>query len=170
MKLLSNWGFSWAGWRQGQHGEYWVVAQIFMILSFVLLPIYQPLGLHLPFQLLYLILPSVILLESIAALFLVKGLVDLGHSLTPLPYPKVDGELVQTGIYGIVRHPLYSGLIFAALSWAILQISGSHLLGAIAFFLFFNAKASREENWLMEKYSDYADYRQRVKKLIPWIY
>lgn len=170
MKLLSDWGFTWEGWRQGQRGEYWVVTQFLLLLAFVLLPIYQPSGLHLPFYALYIALPITFILEFAAALLVVRGLSDLGQSLTPLPYPRQDGELVQSGVYGVVRHPIYSGIILAALGWAILQVSVLHLLGAIALFLFFNAKAGQEENWLSEKYPDYAEYRQHVKKLIPWIY
>jgi protein-S-isoprenylcysteine O-methyltransferase Ste14 len=96
--------------------------------------------------------------------------VDLGRSLTPLPYPREDGQLVQSGVYSIVRHPLYSGLIFAALSWAVFQFSLSHLVGAVILFIFFDAKARREEAWLSEKYQEYPNYQERVKKLIPGLY
>jgi protein-S-isoprenylcysteine O-methyltransferase Ste14 len=169
MKLLTDWGFAGQAWR-GNRGEYWVIAQALLLLGFALLPIYQPPGFRVPFQLLYLTLPTTLILVSTAIVFMVRGLRDLGHSLTPLPYPKADGELVQTGVYGIVRHPLYSGLILAALGWAILQLSWLHLLGAIGLFLFFNAKSTLEETWLIEKHADYTAYSQQVKKLIPWIY
>jgi protein-S-isoprenylcysteine O-methyltransferase Ste14 len=169
MKLWSDWGFSRAGWRNSQRGEYWVVAQAVLMTGFVLLPVYRPVEL----------LPSVWLYSSWAiagvlgmgaiALF-IKGILDLGNSLTPLPYPREDGQLVQSGVYAIVRHPLYSGVILAALGWTIFQFSLSHLIGTLTFILFFDAKAAREENWLMQKYPDYADYRQKVKKLIPWVY
>jgi len=168
MKLLTDWGLTWQAWR-GNRGEYWVMTQALLLLSFALLPVDQP-PVKVPFQLLYLTLPITLILEAMAIVFIVRGLRDLGHSLTPLPYHRADGELVQTGMYGIIRHPLYSGLILAALGWAILQLSWLHLLGAIALFLFFNAKSTREEIWLTEKYSDYAPYSQQVKKLIPWIY
>jgi protein-S-isoprenylcysteine O-methyltransferase Ste14 len=99
-----------------------------------------------------------------------KGLLDLGQNLTPLPYPKEDGQLVQSGIYSIVRHPLYTGLIALALSWSVFQVSLSHLLATAIVFTFFDAKSRREEAWLTQKYSDYAEYQQQVKKLIPGLY
>jgi protein-S-isoprenylcysteine O-methyltransferase Ste14 len=99
-----------------------------------------------------------------------KGLTDLGQSLTPLPYPRNDGQLVESGVYGLVRHPVYSGVIFVAIAWALYQQSLSHSLGALALFIFFAAKAKREELWLTEKYPNYAGYQQRVRKLIPWLY
>ena len=171
MKLLTDWGFSWKGWRQGSRGEYWVVAQAALVLGFALLPVYRLPDFKLPIWLgLYGVLPSVTILAGFALVFFLKGFWDLGHSLTPLPYPRTDGELVQSGVYGTVRHPIYSGLILGSLGWALYQLSVTHLVGAIALFVFFNAKASREEIWLTEKYPDYPEYCQRVKKLIPGIY
>jgi protein-S-isoprenylcysteine O-methyltransferase Ste14 len=107
---------------------------------------------------------------SLAVILMGKGLLDLGKSLTPLPYPRDDGQLVQSGVYGWVRHPIYGGLILGILGWAIAHASLSHLAAALLFWVFFDAKSAREETWLLEKYPDYADYRQRVKKLLPWIY
>lgn len=94
----------------------------------------------------------------------------MGQNLTPLPYPREDGQLVKSGVYSIVRHPLYSGLIFAAFSWVVFQLSLSHLIGAAILCAFFDAKARREEAWLSEKYPEYSDYQQKVKKLIPGVY
>jgi protein-S-isoprenylcysteine O-methyltransferase Ste14 len=99
-----------------------------------------------------------------------KGLLDLGTSLTPLPHPREDGHLVQSGIYGVVRHPVYSGVVFVAIAWAIYQVSLSHLIAALLLGIFFDAKASQEERWLVQIYPGYEEYRQRVKKLLPWIY
>jgi protein-S-isoprenylcysteine O-methyltransferase Ste14 len=105
-----------------------------------------------------------------ALVLLGKGLVDLGHSLTPLPYPRDDGELVQTGVYGIVRHSLYGGIILGTFALSLWQFSLSHLAITLVLLLVLNAKAGKEEAWLQERYPAYADYRQRVKKLIPWVY
>ena len=44
---------------------------------------------------------------------------NLGRSLTPLPYPKKDAELVTTGLFGYVRHPIYFGVILLAFGWSI---------------------------------------------------
>jgi protein-S-isoprenylcysteine O-methyltransferase Ste14 len=170
MKLLTDWGFSWAGWRDGQRGEYWVVAQGILLFALLFVPVYRPVKLSLPIFWQYAIWAIALFIAGLAIGLLGKGLLDLGTNLTPLPHPKDDGQLVQTGVYGLVRHPIYSGLTLAVLSWAIFQVSLSHLLAAIVLFAFFNAKASREEQWLVQKYSDYANYREHVKKLIPWIY
>jgi len=171
MQLLRNWGFTRQGWRSGERGEYWVLLQGALLIGLVVLPIYRPVGWSIDSPaLLYLLWGFTAVLAVGAALLILKGLLDLGRNLTPLPYPKDEGQLVRSGVYGIVRHPLYSGLIFAALSWAVFQLSLSHLIGAAVLFIFLDAKARREEAWLTQKYPEYSDYQQQVKKLIPGLY
>ncbi|MEB3831699.1 methyltransferase family protein [Phormidium sp. CCY1219] len=169
-RLLTKWGLNEMSWR-GDRGEYWFLAQAVLIVAFVLLPAYRPPGLNLPSAIAEYALWGVAGAIALVALILIgKGLLDLGGNLTPLPYPTENGELVQTGIYGIVRHPLYGGLILGAIAWSLVQLSLSHLLGVALLFAFLDAKSRREEVWLSEKYPEYFDYRQRVKKLIPLIY
>ena len=171
MKILTDWGFTREGWRNNSRGEYLVLLQGALVAGFTILPVYQLPGLKIESsQLLYLswIVASILSLSGL--ILFITGLINLGKNLTPLPYPREDGELVKTGIYGIVRHPLYSGLISSALAWTIFKFSLSHLIATAILLIFFDVKASREESWLVEKYPDYSDYRQQVKKLIPGIY
>jgi len=171
MKLLTDWGFTREGWRNNSRGEYLVLLQGALLGGFAILPVYQLPGFKIQStQLIYLTWIVAIILGLGALILIIKGLIDLGKNLTPLPYPIENGELIQTGIYSIVRHPLYSGLILASLGWTIFQMSISHLIASAVLLVFFDIKANREETWLIEKYPDYSEYRQRVKKLIPGIY
>jgi len=171
MKILTDWGFTREGWRNNSHGEYLVLLQGALLAGFAILPVYRLPGFTIKSTQLLNFTWIIASILSLSALILIaKGLIDLGKNLTPLPYPIEDGELVQTGIYGIVRHPLYSGLIFAALAWAMFQFSLSHLIATVILLIFFDIKANREETWLSEKYPDYSEYREQVKKLIPGIY
>jgi protein-S-isoprenylcysteine O-methyltransferase Ste14 len=168
---MSEWGFTRQGWRNGERGEYLVLLQGILLVGFILLPVYRPLELSSDLAAQLYLRWGVAAIFAIMALgLIVKGLLDLGRNLTPLPYPKDNGELVQSGAYSIVRHPLYSGIIFAALSWVVFQFSLSHLIATAVLFAFFNAKASREETWLSQRYPEYPDYQQRVKRLIPGVY
>jgi protein-S-isoprenylcysteine O-methyltransferase Ste14 len=98
------------------------------------------------------------------------GVLRLGSNLTPLPYPKSDATLVETGPYALVRHPIYSGLILAAFGWALFVHGWLTLSYAIVLLIFFDVKSRIEERWLSEKFTGYAKYRKRIRKLIPWVY
>ncbi len=170
MNLLSQWGFTADSWK-GRRGEYWVLAQLLLLVAFGLVPAYPSDGwggVSMGVQ--YGLRGVAAAIALFALVLLGKGLFDLGHSLTPLPYPRDDGELVQTGVYGIVRHSLYSGLTLGTFALSLWWFSLSHLAVSLVLLVVLNAKASQEEVWLQARYPAYADYRQRVKKLIPWVY
>jgi len=168
MGLLKDWGFTSSSW-QGQRGEYWVLAQIMLILGFPLLPNWSLIALPQP-PLLYGVWGGSLAIGIVGIFLFFTGLFALGNNLTPLPHPRSNGELVQTDVYGLVRHPVYSGVIFVAIAWALYQWSLWHAIGAVVFLFFFDAKARQEETWLIQKHPEYVEYRQRVKKLIPWVY
>jgi protein-S-isoprenylcysteine O-methyltransferase Ste14 len=101
----------------------------------------------------------------------VGGLRSLGgDNLTALPHPTETARFVERGPYKIVRHPIYSGLILGAWGWGLYQHSWLVLAYAAALAVLFDLKTRREERWLLERFSEYAQYRERVKKLLPWIY
>ncbi|HEY4632974.1 MAG TPA: isoprenylcysteine carboxylmethyltransferase family protein [Candidatus Limnocylindrales bacterium] len=100
----------------------------------------------------------------------VRGFLDLGPNLTPLPRPRVGTRLVEDGAYGLVRHPIYGGLIIGATGWGLLTASPASLAGAAILFAFFDAKSRREEMWLREAVDGYAGYSRQRRRLIPFVY
>jgi protein-S-isoprenylcysteine O-methyltransferase Ste14 len=102
--------------------------------------------------------------------FIVLGSIGLGRNLSPFPKPKDNSTLVKSGIFSIVRHPIYSGFIFLAFGWSLIWGSVAAFVAALVLWIFFDLKARREERWLEAKFSDYTAYKQRVKKLIPFVY
>ena len=100
----------------------------------------------------------------------VRGLLDLGSSLTPLPRPRDGATLVDSGAYGWCRHPIYGGLVLAAVGWGLLAASPLAVGLGLLLLGFFDLKSRREEQWLMERYPDYPAYRARTKRLIPYLY
>jgi protein-S-isoprenylcysteine O-methyltransferase Ste14 len=147
-----------------ERGLSWVVIQVVLLGTIVLIP--PDLLPRLPelFWIIGLVVGGAgFLVVGFGALF-------LGTNLTIFPYPKEDGKLTQRGVYGLVRHPMYSGVLLCALGWSLLRTSLPSLICSLVLGIFFDRKATREEAWLAAKYPDYADYRRRVRKLIPWLY
>lgn len=95
---------------------------------------------------------------------------NLGRSLTPLPYPKKDAELVTTGLFRYVRHPIYCGVILVAIGWSLYTQGTLTLAYTLVLGVFLDIKSRQEEIWLCQKFADYAQYRQTTRKLIPYIY
>jgi protein-S-isoprenylcysteine O-methyltransferase Ste14 len=157
-------------WWKGARGEWLVVIQVVLIGLVFLGPRTVSGWPAWPFPFLQacMILGSMFMVGGGVLFF--AGLVRLGPGLTPLPYPKDGAELVQTGPFALVRHPIYSGGLMLALGWALL-IQGWLTLGyVVVLFAFLDVKSRREERWLAERFPTYASYQQRVRKLIPFIY
>ena len=106
----------------------------------------------------------------LACLMIVIAAINLGKNLTPLPCPRDGAQLVHTGLYGFVRHPMYFGVLLAALAWFCIFPGVYVLAYIICLFLLFDLKARREEVWLVERFPEYTEYQTRVKRLIPGIY
>ena len=97
------------------------------------------------------------------------GIRDLGAALTPLPHPREGATLVESGIYGRVRHPIYGGLLLGGLGWGLVTASILALVLVVALFAFFSAKARREEAWLITRFPAYPAYRLRTRMFIPFV-
>jgi protein-S-isoprenylcysteine O-methyltransferase Ste14 len=95
---------------------------------------------------------------------------DLRANLTPLPHPRDGATLIHGGVYALVRHPIYGGLIIAAAGWGLLIASFAALVLAALLFAFFDVKSRREEAWLEDRFADYPAYRHRTHRLIPFLY
>jgi protein-S-isoprenylcysteine O-methyltransferase Ste14 len=83
---------------------------------------------------------------------------------------KENHELIRTGPYAIVRHPIYSGFLLALTGTviAIGEIRAILALVIVAIGLHFKSKT--EERFMSEKFSEqYATYSREVKSLIPYI-
>ena len=104
------------------------------------------------------------------AALLARGLIDLGDNLTPLPYPRDGARLVRSGVYALVRHPLYAGLALTAFGWGLVSASALTLALAALLAAFFDLKARREEAWLRERHADYAAYASTTRRFVPGLY
>ena len=152
-------------------GQYLVVLQFLLMAVFMVTPVYQCNLNQTLFENTATFRWSLLCISwAIALLLGGLGSYHIRTFLTPLPYPVEHNQLVTTGVYSLVRHPLYSSQLFAASGWTLFSMSLSHLLLTLLALLFFTFKASREERWLTERHSEYTAYARKVKKFIPWLF
>jgi len=108
------------------------------------------------------------ILEYLGVAVLVVGLVNLGRSLTPLPSPVPHGELRTGGIYRLVRHPIYSGIMALTVGVTIRSGNLATAAATVALIAWFMAKARWEESRLRDHYPGYASYAARVPRFVPF--
>jgi protein-S-isoprenylcysteine O-methyltransferase Ste14 len=111
-----------------------------------------------------------LVLFGLGGLVGVLGVIHLGRNRTAFPRPLADSALVQTGVYSVIRHPLYASVMLASVGWALVWSSVPSLIVACVLGLYLDAKARTEERWLQERYSAYDGYARRVKRFIPGVY
>lgn len=99
-----------------------------------------------------------------------RGVVDLRESLTALPHPREDGQLIERGAYRLVRHPIYGGLVLGSVGWGLVVASPAALVGALLLLVFFDLKSRREEAWLLDRYPAYAAYQARTRRMVPFVF
>ena len=99
-----------------------------------------------------------------------RGSLDLGSNLTPMPRPREGASLVESGVYRHVRHPIYVGVVTAALGWSVLTASWLAFALSVVLLGFFDLKARREERWLVDHVPGYEGYRRRTSRFIPGLY
>lgn len=157
-------------WWKGRRGEWYVVLQF----VFFFLLVFGPRSFSESQGDFYInnrfIMITGIILIAVGGVMSFSGVIKLGRNLTPVPHPKDNSILVETGPYSLVRHPIYSGLIFMSFGWAFFVQSWFTVIYAVILFIFFDIKSRREEKFLQNKFSNYQSYMKHVRKLIPYIY
>ena len=79
--------------------------------------------------------------------------------------------VIDTGLYGIVRHPMYSATIFLFLSMPLMLGSLYSFAVFLAYPVIIVLRIRNEEKLLTKELDGYAAYRQKVKyRLIPFIW
>jgi protein-S-isoprenylcysteine O-methyltransferase Ste14 len=101
------------------------------------------------------------------AFILVWGVGSLGRNITPGTEPLPDAELVTTGAYRHVRHPIYAGIVFLLAGYTLAWSNWT--LALVVGFLslqYFKAKAGAEERWLRHRFPGYEGYTIRVPRQV----
>lgn len=93
--------------------------------------------------------------------------VHLGRYWSDKVELKVDHQLIRTGPYAYLRHPIYSGVLLGVAGTALLV---GEWRGVLAFFILlinYVIKAKKEERILAGAFGDFADHRKQAGFLLP---
>ena len=104
-------------------------------------------------------------------LFAVWAREHLGRNWSRSVSIKQDHELITTGPYAVVRHPIYTGILagFLGLAIAISQVRGFVVF--VLIFLVFWVKFRMEEQWMRSQFGGtYATYVRRTAALVPYLF
>lgn len=107
------------------------------------------------------------ILAFAGVLVCLAGIYQLRSSLTPFPSPTPTSQLIQTGLYKYVRHPIYSGILLTMIGYGVFTSSLSRMLVALATLVLFYFKSSYEETLLLKRYPEYQLYRKNSWRFFP---
>ena len=94
---------------------------------------------------------------------------NLGSNWSNQPATKEGHELMTSGAYRLVRHPIYSGMLIAALGTS-LVIGIPGLLILLGFVAMVISRIGVEERLMLQLFGDrYLQYKKRTKMLIPYL-
>lgn len=103
-------------------------------------------------------------------LILAIALLQLNKNLSPFPTPKTGSQLIQTGLYKFIRHPIYTGILISLFGYSIYSSSIFRLVLTLSLYALFIIKTRYEEKLLLERYDDYASYRKRTGRFFPKVF
>ena len=141
----------------GDRGGRWVAAQV-ALMVLVALAGFLPPG----WGSLRLLAALGAVCSLLALLVVAWSWISLERAATPFPRPKLGGRLIESGPYGLVRHPMYAAGILFFLGYA-LATSPVALVPLAALAMLFRNKAALEEELLVARYPDYREYREQVR-------
>jgi protein-S-isoprenylcysteine O-methyltransferase Ste14 len=97
--------------------------------------------------------------------------IHLGKLWSSVITRKEDHQIIDTGPYSIVRHPIYTGLMIALMATAAAEGRVTALIGAALVIFGIWLKASSEERFLTAEFGEslYGSYCRRVPMLVPFL-
>lgn len=146
-------------------GEGWVALQVVATVAVVVVGIFAPRGQRArgPRRV------AALALSTLGACAVMMARRDLGNAFSVFPRPRPDASVTDAGVYRVIRHPMYGGVLAQATAiaawgspWAILPT------GLLAVVL--DRKAAHEETMLEHEHPEFADYRERTRwRFLPGI-
>ena len=113
-----------------------------------------------------------IALVIIGGVYSVMGRAQLAGFGSGVLHIDEDHQLITSGIYGLVRHPIYSGGLVSVFGLYMAFRSIFMMFGvALLYFVVVRHRLLFEEEMLVEEFGDpYREYMKKTKRLFPYIY
>jgi protein-S-isoprenylcysteine O-methyltransferase Ste14 len=105
-----------------------------------------------PLDLLAYVIGAALVAAGVGMLAAAGGALAQVSAVTRFPAPRTGSGLQTSGIYRLVRHPMYCGGILITLGWSTIFATVAGLALTIVFAVFADFKARREELWLEQTF------------------
>ena len=115
------------------------------------------------------VIVAAISLGVVGAVLVVLGVIGLGTALTASPIPREEAQLVTTGVYGLLRSPIYAGLMTGGAALVLVGASAWHVVAWVALVGLLSMKTRWEERMLVAEHPDYRSYAARVGRFVPGV-
>jgi protein-S-isoprenylcysteine O-methyltransferase Ste14 len=111
-----------------------------------------------------------LMLEAIGLFLTVWARRHLGRNWSGAITIKVDHQLVGSGPYGVLRHPIYTGILAMYAGLALVTGEWLAVVGLVLVALAYGRKIRLEETNLKVAFGiDYDAYRRETWALVPWV-
>jgi protein-S-isoprenylcysteine O-methyltransferase Ste14 len=104
---------------------------------------------------------------SAGLVLMFMALVALRRAVQIAPEPRAGSQLVTRGVYGRMRHPIYTAILLLVIGLCLRKPTPVAVISGIVVIVFLFFKVRLEERLLLARYSEYADYRGRTWGLVP---
>jgi protein-S-isoprenylcysteine O-methyltransferase Ste14 len=86
------------------------------------------------------------------------------------PEPATDAQLVTTGPYRYIRHPMYTAVLLFSLALLVNHFTWTRLAVWLVLLTDLLVKLSYEEKLMAERFKEYSSYREKTWGLIPGVF
>lgn len=110
-------------------------------------------------------------IASLGIAYAIWARIQLGGNWSGTVTVKENHTLMTGGPYAFTRHPIYSGMLLGMIGTAITYRELRVWIALLLVFVMFSSKIHTEEQFMTEQFGQqYADYRRKVRALIPYVY
>jgi len=114
--------------------------------------------------------PIALALQVSAVLLMIWARLTFGARSFHAAAGPTEGQLVTTGPYAIVRHPIYAAIALFTLSALLSNWSSENGIAALVIVVATVIRVESEERLLRRKYCAYADYSRHTSRILPLVY